>query len=112
MAARGSGNQSARRGARTGQGATARREGLAPFPSLAPYVPGIDSLEEICGSLGTFRARLRIAHVDERDTVLAVFQQLDARYVIGPSALSGRTGRKRPSPWTGAKSALRSPAPV
>ena len=88
MAARGSGNQSARRGARTGQGATARREGLAPLPSFAPYVPGIDSLEEICGWLGTFRERLRIAHVDERDTVVAVVQQLEARYLIRRAELS------------------------
>ncbi len=88
MAAGGSGNHSARRGARTGQGATARREGLAPLPSLAPYVPGIDSLEEICGWLGTFRERLRIAHVDERDTVVAVVQQLEARYLIRRAELS------------------------
>jgi len=55
---------------------------------LAPYVPGIDSLEEICGWLGTFRERLRIAHVDERDTVGAVVQQLEARYLIRRAELS------------------------
>jgi len=58
------------------------------LPSWEPYVPGIDSLGEICGWLGTFRERLRIAHVDERDTVVAVVQQLEARYLIRRAELS------------------------
>jgi len=55
---------------------------------LGPYVPAIDSLEEICGWLGTFRERLRIAHVDERDSVVAMVQQLEARYLIRRAELS------------------------
>ena len=74
MAAGRSGLNSARRGARTGQGAKARREGLAPFPSLQPYVPTIDSLAEISGWLGTFRERLRLARTDEATVAVAVPQ--------------------------------------
>jgi len=67
MAAGRSGLNSARRGARTGQGARTRREGRAPLPSLlAVRVPTLDNLGEICGWLGTFTERLRLAHDDER----------------------------------------------
>jgi len=39
-----------------------RREGLAPSPSLLEIrAPAIDTLEEICGWLGTFSERLRLA---------------------------------------------------
>jgi hypothetical protein len=44
------------------------------------YVPSIDSLSEICGWLGTFRERLRAARGDERASVAAIVQQLEARY--------------------------------
>jgi hypothetical protein len=50
------------------------------LPSLEVYVPAIDSLEEICGWLGTFRERLRIARTEDRAQVAVVVQQLEARY--------------------------------
>lgn len=81
MAAGGSKVMSKRsRGAHTGQGVGAQREGTAPLPSLEVYVPAIDSLEEICGWLGTFRERLRIARTEDRAQVAVVVQQLEARY--------------------------------
>ena len=60
MAAVRSGIQSKNRGARNGQGAKVRREGLAPSPSLEAFA----GLEEITGWLGTFRERLRLARLD------------------------------------------------
>ena len=88
MAAGGSGITSNRRGAKSGQGATIRREGQAPLPSLEQYVPSIDSLEEICDWLGTFRERLRVARESERVEVLAVVQSLEARYQMRRAELS------------------------
>ena len=87
MAARGSGTTGkTSRGAHTGQGAGVRREGAAPLSSL--YVPAIDSLEEICGWLGTFRERLRQAHFEERPQVAEVVAQLEARYQLRRAELS------------------------
>lgn len=82
MAAGGSRFTGTQRGVTTGQGAVARREGQAPFLSTATqvYVPAIDSLEEICGLLGTFRERLRMARADEQPPVAATVRQLEARY--------------------------------
>jgi hypothetical protein len=80
MAAGGSTPSLKRRGATTGQGAKVRREGQAPSPSLGVYVPAIDSLEEISGWLGTFRERLRMARADEFPQVVAVVQELEARF--------------------------------
>jgi len=77
-----------RRGAESGQGATVLREGMAPLPSLELYVPAIDTLEEICEWLGTFRERLRVAHTDERADVAAVVVQLEARYQTRRAELS------------------------
>ena len=88
MAAGSSRINSNHRGATTGQGAKVRREGLAPLPSLAVYVPGVDSLEEICGWLGTFRERLRLARTDERAEVAQVVQLLEARYLVRRAELS------------------------
>jgi len=88
MAAGSSRINSNHRGATTGQGAKVRREGLAPLPSLELYVPGVDSLEEICGWLGTFRERLRLAHTDERAGVAEVVQLLEARYLVRRAELS------------------------
>jgi len=88
MAAGSSRINSNHRGATTGQGAKVRREGLAPLPSLEVYVPGVDSLEEICGWLGTFRERLRLAHTDERAGVAEVVQLLEARYLVRRAELS------------------------
>jgi hypothetical protein len=58
------------------------------LPSLQVYVPAIDSLEEICGWLGTFRERLRLARADERPAVAAVVEQLEARYQTRRAELS------------------------
>ena len=88
MAAGSSRINSNHRGATTGQGAKVRREGLAPLPSLEVYVPGVDSLEEICGWLGTFRERLRLARTDERAEVAEVVQLLEARYLVRRAELS------------------------
>lgn len=88
MAAGGSKVHTHRRGATTGQGAKVRREGLAPFPSLEIYVPAIDSLEEICGWLGTFRERLRIARAEERPEMEAVVNELEVRYQVRRAELS------------------------
>ena len=88
MAAGRSGIKLVRRGATTGQGAEGRREGQAPSPYSGPYVPMIDSLEEISGWLGTFRERLRMARVDERQQVAAVLELLEARYQMRRAELS------------------------
>ncbi len=88
MAAGRSSLVSIRRGATTGQGAKVLREGLAPSPSFDLYVPAIDTLEEICGWLGTFRERLRLARTDERPGVAALVLQLEARYQTRRAELS------------------------
>ena len=80
-----------RRGATTGQGATIRREGQAPFPPPEVYVPAIDqlaTLEDICEWLGTFRERLRLARAEERPSMRAVVVQLEARYQMRRAELS------------------------
>ncbi|HET7338635.1 MAG TPA: hypothetical protein VFK22_03740 [Candidatus Dormibacteraeota bacterium] len=58
------------------------------MPSLEPYVPALDSLEEISGWLGTFRERLRQARTDEHASVAALVDQLEARYVMRRAELS------------------------
>jgi hypothetical protein len=68
------------RGAHTAQGASVRREGTAPSPSLEVFVPTIDSLDEIAGWLGTFRERLRLASTEDRADVAVVVDQLEARF--------------------------------
>jgi hypothetical protein len=92
MAARSSRINLLRRGATTGQGAEAQREGLAPLPfsglNVPPNVLMIDSLEEISGWLGAFRERLRMARADERTQVAAVVEQLEARYQMRRAELS------------------------
>jgi len=88
MAAGSSRITSLHRGATSGQGAKSRREGLAPLPFPGVHVPAIDSLEEICGWLGTFRERLRVARVDERPHFAAVVEQLEARYTTRRAELS------------------------
>jgi hypothetical protein len=79
---------SVRRGVPSGRGAEIRREDQAPFASLEPLVPSIDSLEEICGWLGTFRERLRVARDEERAAVATVVNQLEARYQLRRAELS------------------------
>jgi hypothetical protein len=81
-------SSSNRRGANTGRGAKVRREGLAPLPNFEQYVPTIDSLEEICSWLGTFRERLRLARADERDAYTSMVNTLEARYQVRRAELS------------------------
>ena len=88
MAAGGSDITSTRRGAQTGQGATIRREDLAPLPSPEVHVPTIDSLDEICGWLGTFRERLHAARAEERVPLEATVQILEARHHMRRAELS------------------------
>ena len=88
MAAGSSRISSLHRGATSGQGAKSRREGLAPLPSPGVHVHAIDSLEEICGWLGTFRERLREARIEERPHFAAVVEQLEARYLTRRAELS------------------------
>lgn len=78
-----------RRGAASMEGAQVRREGLAPSPSVLGTIgPTIDSLEEICSWLGTFRERLRQARGEERPEVALALQQLEARYQYRRAELS------------------------
>ena len=58
------------------------------MPSLDLYVPPIDGLEEICGWLGTFRERLRLAHDEERPQVALLVGQLEARFLARRAELS------------------------
>src|SRR2546429_8750912 len=96
MAAGRSKFKSIRRGAMTGQGAKVLREGLAPLPSLQLYVPAIDTLEEICGWLGTFRERLRMAHIDERADVAAAVGQPGAPQPNRRGGASSGGGERAP----------------
>jgi hypothetical protein len=70
---------------RSDRGSAARgvkppKERLASLPGVEVYVPHIDTLDEICGWLGTFRERLHRARDEERPQMAAVIQQLEARY--------------------------------
>jgi hypothetical protein len=58
------------------------------LPLQPPNVAGIDSLEEICEWLGTFRERLRNARTHEVPEVVQVVQQLEARYEMRRAELS------------------------
>ncbi len=60
-------------------GATAVKS-VVPPRSLEVPVDWIESLEEICGWLGTYCERLRVARDHERPEVSAVVNQLDALY--------------------------------
>jgi len=89
MAAGGSRVSSARRGAKSERGAKIRREDLAPSPFVdTPYVPAIDSLEEISGWLGTFRERLRMARAEDRTDLTGTLQRLEARLELRRAELS------------------------
>jgi hypothetical protein len=61
---------------------------LPSLEQIEPYVPGLESLEDISGWLGTFRERLRQARTEERPGVAAVVEQLEARYVLRRGELS------------------------
>jgi hypothetical protein len=58
------------------------------LPFLEVYVPAIDSLEEICGWLGTFRERLRMARAEDQDAERAMVTQLEVRYQVRRAELS------------------------
>jgi hypothetical protein len=61
-------------------------------------VPSIDSLEEICDWLGTFRERLRVAREGERAGVAAVVESLEARFQLRrsfPEPLADEPARVR-----------------
>lgn len=58
------------------------------MPTSELYVPAIESLEEICGWLGTFRERLRMARVEERPRVEAMVGLLESRYRVRRAELS------------------------
>ena len=58
------------------------------MPSQGLYVQTIDSLEEICGWLGTFRERLRLAHDEERPQVAVLVGQVEARLLVRRTELS------------------------
>jgi hypothetical protein len=87
MAAGGFGT-SLRRGVPNGHGASIRREGQAPALSVDPYVPAIESLDEIGEWLGTFRERLRAARGREAPEVAQVVHALAARYKMRRAELS------------------------
>lgn len=44
-----------------------------------PIVESLDNLEEICGWLGTFRERLRIARLEDRAQMTVLLDSLEAR---------------------------------
>lgn len=79
MAAGGSG--SGERGALKRRILVASEKDLdATVPLTEAEVATIDSLEDLCGWLGTFRERLRIAARPERDSVQALVEHLESRY--------------------------------
>ena len=52
----------------------------AAWPPARPYVPKVESLDEITGWLGTFRERLRIAREHERLQIDAVVKELEEHF--------------------------------
>lgn len=54
------------------------RPNVVALPSAE--ISGIESLDEICGWLGTFRERLRLANDGERAEFEATLNRLEARY--------------------------------
>jgi len=62
--------------------------GSGPFAILRGPCAGHRQLEEICGWLGTFRERLRVARVEEHPHLAAVVEHLEARYVTSRAELS------------------------
>lgn len=65
-----------------------RRRRLNTDAIASPYVPSIESLEEITHWLGTFRERLRLARAEDREHVAAMVKQLEARYLTRRAELS------------------------
>lgn len=52
----------------------------ATVPLTPSEVATIDSLEDLCGWLGTFRERLRAAAMNEREEFELTVNKLEARY--------------------------------
>lgn len=52
----------------------------APLHSLPAGISAVDSLTDICGWLGTFRERLRMAREDERPEIGVLINRMAARY--------------------------------
>lgn len=88
MAVRAGASKAVGRGAAPGQGATTPREDVAPSLHSEVFLSTIDSLEEISYWLGTFQERLRVAHSSERARVVAVVEQLQARFQVRRAELS------------------------
>jgi len=55
---------------------------LAPAPSLPAnaLAPALDGLADICGWLGTYRERMRMARVVEPDRLGFLLNRMEARY--------------------------------
>jgi len=82
-------SRQANRGTERGTRATVAKESAALSPDREPYVPTLDSLEEISGWwLGTFRERLRQTRNDERAGVTVTVERLEARYQVRRAELS------------------------
>jgi len=81
-------SRQANRDTERGTRATVARESAALSPDREPYVPTLDSLEEISEWLGTFRERLRQTRNDERAGVAVTFERLEARYQVRRAELS------------------------
>ncbi len=56
------------------------RRRVATSREPRPYVPSLDTLEEITQWLGTFRERMRIAHASERSEVVRTVIELEAHF--------------------------------
>ena len=64
-----------------GRGAAGAVVRALPYFEGAPQnVSSIDSLEELCDWLGTFRERLRLASAHEREAVRVTVDSLEQRY--------------------------------
>ena len=79
---------SAKRAQKSGQALRVRMTDPASLPSIEPYVPALESLDEICEWLGTFQERLRLAHSEERAHFTAMVEDLQLRYQVRRAELS------------------------
>jgi hypothetical protein len=52
----------------------------APVPSLPAGMLALDNLADICGWLGTYRERLRVARQDDREKTTTQITRLSVRY--------------------------------
>ncbi|HVH62509.1 MAG TPA: hypothetical protein VNA65_02805 [Candidatus Dormibacteraeota bacterium] len=65
-------------------GSAATTKPLTPANRALPLTPAevatIESLEDLCGWLGTFRERMRIASTQDRKVVEVMVQHLESRF--------------------------------